>query len=123
MWKLTDDDHSLFLHRTTDYYFIFSCALKKAMGRYSYSLRAGRSGDRIAVGARFSGSVHPGPGAYPASCTLGTGSFLEVKRPGRGADHPPPSKYRGHERLGLYLYSPSGPQWPVARRTHIKGLF
>jgi hypothetical protein len=26
----------------------------------------------------------------PASCTMGTGSFPGVKRPGRGADHPPP---------------------------------
>jgi hypothetical protein len=30
--------------------------------------------------------------AYPASCTMGTGSFPGVKRPGIGADHPrPPS--------------------------------
>ena len=36
-----------------------------------------------------------------------------VKRPGRGDDHPPPPKCRGHERVGLYLYSPSGPSWPV----------
>ena len=28
-----------------------------------------------------------------------------VKRPGRGADHPPPSKRRGHERVGLYLWA------------------
>ena len=41
-------------------------------------------------GARFSGPVQTGPGAYPASCTMGTGSFPGVKRPGRGADHPPP---------------------------------
>ena len=34
----------------------------------------------------------------------------------RGADHPPPSKRRGHERVGLYLYSPSGPSWPVIGR-------
>ena len=40
---------------------------------------------------------------------MGTGSFPEVKRPGRVADHPPPSKCRGQERVGLYLYSPSGP--------------
>ena len=26
---------------------------------------------------------------------------------------PTPSKCRGHERVGLYVYSPSGPQWPV----------
>ena len=40
-----------------------------------------------------------------------------VKRPGRGAHHPPPSQCRGHERVGLYLYSPSGPQWHVIGRT------
>ena len=36
-----------------------------------------------------------------------------LKQLGSGADDPPPSKRRGHERVGLYLYSPSGPQWPV----------
>ena len=44
---------------------------------------------------------------------MGTGSLLGVKWPGRGADHPPPSKCPGQERVGLYLYSPSGPSWPV----------
>ena len=67
--------------------------------------------------ARFSAPVQTGPGAYPAFCIMGTGSFPGVKRPGRGADHPPPSKRRGHERVELYLYSPSGPQWPVIGRT------
>ena len=68
-------------------------------------------------GARFSAPVQTGPGAHPATCTMGTGSFPGVKRPGRGADHPSPSKRRGHERVGLYLYSPSGPSWPVIGRT------
>jgi len=31
------------------------------------------------------------PGAHPSSYTMGTGSFLGVKQPGRGVDHPPPS--------------------------------
>jgi hypothetical protein len=70
------------------------------------------------VGARFSSSVHTGPGTYPVYCTMGTGSFPGVKRPGHGADHPPPSKCRGHERVELYLYSPSGHQWPVIGRTN-----
>ncbi len=83
------------------------------LSRNSDSLRAGRSGDRIPVGVRFSAPVQSGPGAYPASCTMGTGSFLKVKRPGRGADHPPPSKCRGHEGVALYLYSTSGPSRPV----------
>ena len=81
------------------------------------SLRAGRSGDRIPVGARFSAPVQTGPGAYPASCTMGTGSFPGVKRPGRGADHPAPPKRPGHERVELYIYSPSGPSWPALGRT------
>ena len=68
------------------------------------------------MGARFSAPIHSSLGTYPASCTMGTGSLSGVKRPGRGADHPPLSKCRGHERLGLYLYSPSGPQWPVIGR-------
>ena len=47
--------------------------------------------DRIPVGARFFAPVQTSPGAYPASCTMGTDYFPGVKRPGRGADHPPPS--------------------------------
>ena len=54
----------------------------------------GRSGDRMLVGARFSAPVQTGPGAHPASCTMGTGSLQWIKRPGRGADHPNPSKCR-----------------------------
>jgi hypothetical protein len=42
-------------------------------------------------GTRFFAHVQTGPEAHPASCSMGTGSFLGVKRPGRGADHPPPS--------------------------------
>ena len=36
----------------------------------------------------------------------------------RGSDHPPPSKHQGHERVGLYFYSPSGLQWPVIGRNY-----
>ena len=51
--------------------------------RYSYWLQAGRSRDRISMGVRFSAPVQTGPGAHPASCTMGTGSFPGVKS-GRG---------------------------------------
>jgi len=37
------------------------------------SLRAGRSGDRIPVGARYSATVQTGPGAHPTSCASGQG--------------------------------------------------
>ena len=43
-------------------------------------------------GARFSPPVQTGPGAHPASCTMGTGFFPGGKeRPGRDADPSPPS--------------------------------
>jgi len=54
-----------------------------AFKKYDW-LRAGRSGDRIPVGGRdFPAPVQTGPGTHPASCTMGTGSFLVVKS-GRG---------------------------------------
>jgi len=65
-------------------------------------LRAGRSGDRIPVGgARFSPPVETDFETHPASCTIGTGSFPEVKRPGRVADHPPLSRAEVKERVEL----------------------
>ena len=53
--------------------------------------RCGLDGPEIESrwGVRFSVTVQTGPGAYPASCTMGTGSLPGLKRPGRGADHPP----------------------------------
>jgi hypothetical protein len=58
--------------------------------RYSDSLQAGRSGDRIPVMAKFSAPVQTGPGANPASCTMCTVPFPGVKLPGRGARHTTP---------------------------------
>jgi hypothetical protein len=51
----------------------------RELSRYSDWLRAGLSGDRIPVGARFSTPVQTGPEAHRASCTVGTGSFPGVK--------------------------------------------
>ena len=58
-------------------------------------------------GARFSAPVQTGPMGHPASCTMGTGSFPGVKRPGRGVD--PPAPIFSAEVLNwveLYLYPP-----------------
>ena len=46
-------------------------------------------GDRIPVGRDFP-PVQTGSEAHPAACTMGTVSFPGV-RPGRAADHLPPS--------------------------------
>jgi hypothetical protein len=56
-------------------------------------------------GARFSAPIQTGPGAHPASYTMGTGSFPGVKRPVRGVDHLPPSSAEVKERVE--------PSWPV----------
>ena len=72
-------------------------------GQYSDSLRTGRSRDRIPVGARFTAPVQTGPGAHPASYTMGTGSFPGVKRPRCGVDHPPPSRAEVEEIVELYF--------------------
>jgi hypothetical protein len=77
------------------------------------ALRAGRSGDRIPMEARLFSPVQTGPGAHPASYTMDTGSFLGIKRPGRGVDHPPTTSAEFKERVELYLYSPFGPSWSV----------
>jgi hypothetical protein len=52
------------------------------------ALRAGRSGDRIPLELIFSAPVQTGPGAHPASYTMGTESFSRVKRPGLDVYHP-----------------------------------
>ena len=76
------------------------------------SLRGRRSGDRNPVGARFSAPVQNGPGAYPASYKLGTGSFPGVNRPLHDVDHPPPSSAEVKESVDLIMYSPYGLSWP-----------
>ena len=64
-----------------DYFFI-NCNVC-GLGQHSWFsnlLQAGWSRDRIPVRLRFSASIQTGPGAHPASCSVGTGSFPGVKR-------------------------------------------
>jgi hypothetical protein len=67
-------------------------------------------GVRFPVGAgNFSlrHRVQTGSGTYPASYPMGNGGFLiGVKRPGREADHLPPSSAKVKECVELYLQSP-----------------
>jgi len=68
-------------------YTIIGCNLQLSLGQpcfaFSYFPSCPPREDRIPVGARFSAPVQTGPGPYPASCTMGTGSFRGVKS-GRG---------------------------------------
>ena len=52
------------------------------------------------------------PGAHPASYVMGTEFFPGVKR-GAWRWSPTPSSAEVKERVELYLYSTSGPSWPV----------
>ena len=97
------------------------------MGRDSsvgIATRYGLGGQGIECqwGARFSTPVQTGPVAHPASYKMGTGPFPGVKRQWRGADPPPPSSAEVEERVELYLYSPSGPSWPVLGRPLLLGI-
>ena len=51
------------------------------LSRYSDSLRAGRSGDRITVKI-FPAPVHTDPGAYPGFSKMGNGSLSLGKAKG-----------------------------------------
>jgi hypothetical protein len=74
--------------------------------KYKHSIREYKI---IPSWARFSAPVQIGPGAHPASYTISTGvSFLVVKRPGHGVDHPPPFSAEVKEIVELYLDSVSG---------------
>ena len=99
--------------------------------RRENSRKGGWSGNQIPVGKILSAPVQTGPGAHPASSTMSTGSFPEVKS-GRGVlltSHPlvmpwsrksrsipllPLWTVRSLQSLSactveLYLYSPYGP--------------
>jgi hypothetical protein len=60
--------------------------------------------------------VQTGPGDHPAPYPMGTGgSFPGGKaRPGRDADHSPPSSAEVKNEEELYLLSPHVPQWRAA---------
>jgi hypothetical protein len=81
---------------------IFSSTTFTNVGRdRSFSITTGYGLDgpgiekKIPGRARFFAHVLTGPGAHPASCTVGTGSFPGVKLPGRYADHSSAEVTRG----------------------------
>jgi hypothetical protein len=102
--------------------------VRKLIGRLGSSvgiatgLRAGRSGDGIPVGARFFTHVQTDPEAHPSSCTVGTGSFPGVKRPGRGADHPPPSSAEVKKEYSYTSTQPLGQVRPVMGLLYLKKI-
>jgi len=65
--------------------------------------------DQAPVGAIFSAPVQTGPGALPASYTMGIGSFPGVKRSGSGVDHQFTSSAEGKGKSrAIHLLPPLG---------------
>jgi hypothetical protein len=62
-------------------------------------------------GRAFPYSSRPALGSTQPHIQWARVSFLEVNRPGRGVDHPPPSSAEVKEWVELY-FPPSGPSWP-----------
>ena len=69
------------------------------------------------IGSRFRRDFahpsRPAPGPTQPPIQWLPALFPGVKRSGRGVDHLPPSSAEVKERVELYLYSSSGPSWPV----------
>ena len=55
--------------------------------------------------ARFSAPIQTGPGAHPASYTMGTGSSPGVKQLGCDIDHPPHLVLRLKKEWAIHLHS------------------
>jgi len=86
------DSNSLRFTRNIQNNVVMLCVGKAAVGRgSSVGIATGYGLDGPGIesrwGAIFSAPVQTGPGAHPASYTMGTGSFPGLKRPGRGVDH------------------------------------
>jgi hypothetical protein len=96
---------SLWLHNSNQHLRHYQPLRRCEVIRDSDSLRAGRSGDWIPVGARFSAPVQTDPGAHPASCTM---IFTGVKRLERGVDHLHPYSAEVKERVNYTCTQPLG---------------
>ena len=59
----------------------------------------------------LSAPIQNGPGACPASYSVGTGFFLGVNWSSHGIEHPAPSSHKVTERVLLYCCS--GLSWAV----------
>ena len=88
------------------------CSSRDSSVGTATTLRAGRSGVRIPVGAIFSAPVQTSWGP-PSLLYNGYWVFPGGKAAGAWRWPPTPSSAEAKERVGLYLYSPSGSSWPV----------
>jgi len=89
-----------------------TCGLGQ-LSRYSYSLRAGRSRDRIPVGGEIFRTSPDRPWGPASFLYNGYRVFPGGKAAGAWRWPPTPSSAVVEGRVKLYICSPSGPSWPV----------
>jgi hypothetical protein len=90
------------------------------LSRYSDWLWAGRSEDRIPVGRDFP-PVQTGPGAHPAACTMGTGSFPGVKYSGACTTQPLLVPWSWQSRA-IHLPTLCATTGPVTGTLYLQGI-
>ena len=83
------------------------------LSRYSDSLRAGRSGDRIPVGGEIFRTRPDRPWGPPSLIYDGYRVFPGIKAAVALFWPPTTSKAKVEGRVDLYICSSSGPSWPV----------
>ena len=101
----------VFIHAWCYTYQLYSKELGQ-LSRYRLTLGWTVRGSNPGGDEIFS-SLPDWPWGPPSLLYNGYWIFSRDKRPGCGFDHPPPSSAEVNKRVELYLYSPSGPSWPV----------
>jgi len=87
--------------------------------RYSDLLQAGRFGDRMPLGARFSAHIQTGLGTLLASCAVCTASLSWDQSDRAVALTTTPPSAEVVERVELYIFFPSWPSWPLVGRIYL----
>ena len=82
MLNYTHTHTHIYIYMYTYIYMHIKEKMFKKFMKYIFVIRAGRSGIESQWGRDFP-AVQTGPGAHPATCKMGTGSFLGAKC-GRG---------------------------------------
>ena len=110
-------------HRAHTFSFLFLQFLTPQVSRYGNWTVEGGSRDSVVDIATRYGSNSGGceiflvcpdrPWGPPSILYNGYRVCTGGKQTGRGVDHPPSSSAEVKERVELYLYSTSGPTWPV----------
>ena len=109
-------DSHIYTHVMNLKLFYTILVLKDRSREISVGIAARYELDSPGIESRWGRDFHTRPDrpwVPPSLLYNGYRVFTGVKQPGRGVNHPPPSRAEIKERVELYLYSPNGPSWLV----------